>query len=362
MKKVGIITINDNDNYGNRLQNYALQSKIKDLGFYVETVKNDIFFNNVENKKDRFIHFLRYLKKKGIFMIKCNKFRLINFNKFNKKIKFSSKMMTTKNCFQQQSNYDYFVVGSDQVWKPLYLRLSEIDLLFFTEHNKKISYAASFGIDSVTEKDEKKITKYLSDFKCISVREDSGKKIINKCINNDVEVLIDPVMLLNTSEWNKVIKKPKQYNGEKYILNYFLGNLSDSRKQEIDRIAKENNYKIINILDKNNPFYVSGPSEFLWLEKNAELICTDSFHSSVFALIYNRPFIIFNREQKGMNNMNSRIETLISKFDLKNRKYNGKEITAENLNHDYTESYRILEKEKEKAIRFLKKALDIEEE
>ena len=125
-------------------------------------------------------------------------------------------------------------------------------------------------------------------------------------------------------------------------------------------MARENNCEIINILDKNSPFYQTGPSEFLYLEKNAFLICTDSFHSSVFAILYNRPFIVFEREQKGLESMNSRIETLINKFNLKNRKFTGK-ITEENLQHDYTAAYEILEKERQKSNEFLKKALDINE-
>ena len=165
-------------------------------------------------------------------------------------------------------------------------------------------------------------------------------------------------MLLVDKEWDKVSKKPDMLKQGKYILNYFLGDLSEFRKNEIERIAKENNCEIINILDKNSSFYECGPSEFLWLEKNAFLICTDSFHSSVFALLYDRPFIIFDREQSGIENMNSRLDTLVNKFNLKNRKFKDK-ITEENLNHDYTEAYKILEKERKKAEDFLKKALGI---
>ena len=100
-------------------------------------------------------------------------------------------------------------------------------------------------------------------------------------------------------------------NHKRYILTYFLGNLSDSRKKEISRIANEYDCEIINLLDKKDPFYsCCGPSEFLYLEKNAFLICTDSFHSSVFAILYDRPFIVFNREDK-LQNMNSRIANLL---------------------------------------------------
>ncbi len=101
-----------------------------------------------------------------------------------------------------------------------------------------------------------------------------------------------------------------------------------------------------------------GPEEFVYLEKNAFLICTDSFHSCVFSIIFNRPFVVFNRIGT-KKSMNSRIETLLKKFKIDNRMFTGK-ITEENLRYDYTETYKILEKEREKSRKFLEKALDIE--
>ena len=175
----------------------------------------------------------------------------------------------------------------------------------------------------------------------------------------DVEILVDPTMLLDANEWDKVSKEPENMIKRRYILNYFLGGISEERKKEINRIAEENNCSVINILDKKDPFYISGPSEFLYLEKNAFLICTDSFHSSVFAILYNTPFIVFNREDK-TECMNSRIDTLLSKFELKDRYYNGK-ITNNLLKCDYSKSYKILELERKKSDDFLKKALDIKE-
>jgi len=166
-------------------------------------------------------------------------------------------------------------------------------------------------------------------------------------------------MLLTAKDWEVVLKKPAQLNCNKYILNYFLGNISEARKNEIERIANENGCEIINILDKNNPFYKTGPCEFLYLEKNAFLICTDSFHSCVFAILFDRPFVVFEREDNNVK-MNSRIETLLKKFKLKNRTFEGN-ISKENLNHDYAEAYQILENERNIANNFLKRALDLED-
>ena len=238
--------------------------------------------------------------------------------------------------------------------------MSDIDFLTFAPKKKRSSFSASFGISKIPSEMKEYYKERLEGLNNISVREEAGKKIVEELTGRkDVQVLVDPTMLLTAEEWDKVAKKPKQLKTDKYILNYFLGELSETRKKEIDRIAKENDCEVINILDKNSPFYQTGPSEFLYLEKNAFLICTDSFHSSVFAVLYNRPFVVFEREDK-LVNMNSRIETLINKFNLQNRKFTGK-ITEENLQHDYKEAYEILEKERQKSNEFLKKALDINE-
>ena len=236
--------------------------------------------------------------------------------------------------------------------------MTDIDFLTFAPKEKRNSFSASFGINEVPKDMVEYYKKNLLGLNNISVREDAGKKIIQDLTGRtDVDVLVDPTMLLTAKEWDKVSRKPVQLKTDKYILNYFLGELSEKRKKEIEKVAKENNCEIINILDKNNPFYQTGPSEFLYLEKNAFLICTDSFHSSVFAILYNRPFLVFDREDN-LAKMNSRIETLLKKFNLQDRKYKGT-ITKENLEHDYKEAYKILEEEKDKTMKFLKKALDI---
>ena len=227
--------------------------------------------------------------------------------------------------------------------------------------DKKISFSASIGVDILSKESLIKIEKNLAKFKAISVREESAKNIIGNCIKrDDIEVLVDPTMVLTSDEWEKVSKKPKQIDNikKKYILNYFLGELSESRKKEIEKIAQEENCHIINILDKEDPFYACGPSEFLWLEKNAFLICTDSFHSCVFSIIFKRPFLVFDRKDN-KKNMNSRIETLLSTFDVEERKID-EYIDKKLLNFNHKNINDILKKERKKSEEFLKKALDIE--
>lgn len=353
MKKVGIITINDNDNYGNRLQNYATQTVLKGKECNVLTLKNEYPIDQYNSLIE--FHYKRVKDIVKKILINPNPIRKKKFLEFNKNIKYTSKHF---NKYKNYKKFEYFFVGSDQVWNPNFGRLSDLDLINLKTNAKKISFSASFGVSQISQEAQSKVKKHISSFNMISVREDAGKKIIEECSGRkDVEVLVDPTMLLKAEEWDSVSKKPEQLKNDKFILNYFLGELSELRKKEIERIAKENDCEIINILDKNSPFYQTGPSEFLYLEKNAFLICTDSFHSSVFAILYDRPFIVFDREDNIVK-MNSRIDTLISKFNLKNRKFEEK-ITKENLNHDYAEAYKILEQEREKANKFLNKALNL---
>lgn len=351
MKKVGIITINDNDNYGNRLQNYATQTILKRNDCDVFTIKNEYPIDNYNSLTEYYYKRIKDIAKK--ILLNPNPIRKNKFLEFNKNIKYTLKHF---NKYKNYNKFEYLFVGSDQVWNPNFGRLSDLDLINLKTNAKKISFSASFGVSEISQEAQSKVKKHISSFDMVSVREDAGKKIIEECSNRkDVEVLVDPTMLLKAEEWDYVSKKPEQLKTDKFILNYFLGELSEQRKKEIERIAKENDCEIINILDKNSPFYQTGPSEFLYLEKNAFLICTDSFHSSVFAILYDRPFIVFDREDNVVK-MNSRIETLISKLNLKNRKFEGK-ITKENLNHDYLKAYELLEIEREKANKFIERAL-----
>lgn len=341
MKKVAIYTLNGNFNYGNRLQNYALQEVIKSLNYECETVilKNKITVNLlIKNFK------------KIVKIILCMNKRENNFKKFSKKYIIETRESSKK--------YDYYVCGSDQVWNYTFDTFSDKYLFAHLNIKNKISYAASIGLNKIDDEYKNLFKENLMKFKAISLREEKGNELVKELTNRvDIETVIDPTMLVDETKWNKIMKKPEILNANNYILTYFLGDLSANRKKEIIRVANENNCEIINIMDKKSPYYNCDPAEFLYLEKHAFLICTDSFHSSVFALLFNRPFIIFDREQKAYMNMNSRLKTLVEKFDLKNRTFEGK-ITEDNLNHDYTLAFKILKEERKKSMLFLKNALD----
>ncbi len=357
--KVGIITIIDNNNYGNRLQCYAVQKVLKKLGVEAET----IYYGKELNikYKDK-IKLMKKIIKSCYLEIRINLKRFSKFKRarifsfFNKNIKTTNKrtLLYNKNS---QKKYDYFLVGSDQIWSPNYGRFGDVEFLTFVPKEKRIAYAPSFGVSEIAKEKEDFCSEPLKEFKAISVREEAGKQIIEKITGRkDVEVLVDPTMMLTEKEWIEVEKKPKCLKNDNFVFCYFLGTVSEEKWKYIEKQAQKNNSKIVKLNDKNNEFYNMGPAEFIYLLRNAQYIFTDSFHGCVFSILFKKDFIIFDRESKKQS-MYSRIDTLLEKFHLNDRKYKEeKELKPV----DYSISDNILEEERQKTYNFLRKAFDMQ--
>ena len=347
MKKAGIITIFGEWNYGNRLQNYAVQEVLKKLGIDAETIKYIGLSDTIHKQK-----------------ASLSQKRLEKFREFNENIKFYPETMykeiDVKDDFHE--NFDYIIIGSDQIWNFTYHKIF-CDKVFgsFAPNEKRISFSASFGISYIPEKTQEiyDICKNgIEGMHKISVREDSGKEIVQKLTGrDDATVLIDPTMMLTDKDWEKMMKKPENLKTDRYILKLFLGNASEECEREIERVAKENNCEIIDIMNPDSPYFEAGPAEFLYLEKNAFLVATDSFHSAVFAMLFATPFIIFKRDDVELESMHSRIETLLNTFQLENRIFK-ETISKELLNHDFEHTKPILEKQRQKVIKYFKEALN----
>lgn len=349
MKKVGIITITGLGNYGNRLQNYALQQVIeKMVSCHCETFTN---------KSSRIKGYIKKILMPGSGVLSE---RARYFQCFNEEfVHFSDITINnfTRDC--RLAEYDCLVCGSDQIWNSDYPENDRANFGYFFPDLKVISYAASFGTDAVVEKKKKRYAKYLKRMQSISVREEKGKEIAEQLSGRkDVFIHIDPTLLLTAEEWHPLEKKPNLYKGERYILKYFLGETNGDMDRVLEEYAKEHKLTIIDVISKESPYYNIGPSEFLFLERNADLIVTDSFHSCVFAMIYQRTFIVTERKGNGLQSMGSRIDTLLGKFHLEDRSYTGgnlEEIALSSI--DYSEVNRILELERNKSILYLKKSI-----
>jgi len=162
-------------------------------------------------------------------------------------------------------------------------------------------------------------------------------------------------MMLCPEDWDRVIKKPKDLTNKRYVVCYFLGTLTDEYRTAISQLAEREECTIVDLSNAESPYYCCGPSEFVYLIKNAVCVCTDSFHASVFSILYNRPFVVFNRNGKH-NTMGSRIQTLLSTFHLEDARFTGI-IDESCICRDYKEVNQIVENERQRALRFIRKAL-----
>lgn len=292
-------------NYGNRLQNYALQSVLKDLETDVDSLRRDAAFKGSFNCK------LRALKH-SVGIIKHLNDKQSAFRRFDKEyIRFSSCTVSTEYVSPELNDvYDVFIIGSDQVWNPDFTFNSELDYLPMVNRNKKIAYAASFGVNSIDDS-RSRTAELLRDIPSISVREQAGASIVKDLIHRDVPVVLDPTMLLSVDEWAKIAKRPNMVKVEKpFVLKCVLGN--DVNDGKIEQLADSNGLEIVNVMNSSLPI---GPSEFVWLISRSSLVCTDSFHASVFALLHHKPLAIFERVSNNAD-MSSRFDTLCSKFSL----------------------------------------------
>jgi len=339
---------------GNKLQNYAVQELCKKQGYTTKTLK---IYELPKNTKKTII--INELKRIKYWIFRDNLYANRKFKEFQRKyFKMHFRyVFDNENNEKLEKKYDKFIVGSDQVWNPFFGLKGDLQFLQFVKNKDTIAFSASIGVDEIPEEQKEKYVDGIKHIDYLSVREEKGKEIIKELTKiEDTQVLVDPTMLLTKEEWKKVGKKPDFINEEQYILTYFLGNMSEEMKNQISKFAEENKFKVINVIEKGKVCEGIGPAEFVYLEEHAKLICTDSFHSCVFGILMETPFLVFNREDTNKP-MNSRIETLLSKFKLQNQQYKGC-IDEGVLKTDYKEAYKILEKEREKALVFLDTALN----
>ncbi len=349
MKKVGIITIISN-NLGNRLQNYALQEILSKLGMECSTIPMKSGYGHIPKSKLHIKSFLSFL------FIKYNN---VTWDKFNQNIIWESKNVNDLST-EEINKFDYFIAGSDQIWNPLFKFNSSREFLVFAKSSQKVAYSASIGLEELPNNVEEKYAKYLHDFKAISVREDAAAQIIQQILGINCPVLIDPTMLINTDKWISISKKPKINIKEKFAVMYVLGIEKEGLKAYITEDSKRRNIKVIDIVEYNmQNNYAIGPSEFIYLISHCDYIYTDSFHGTIFSILFHKDFLVFERpEEKGYGKMSSRIDTLLNKFELNERKL----IPAKQLKFiissiKYSNVDILLEVERKKAINYLQNAL-----
>lgn len=381
MKKIGILTLYTNNyNYGGILQAYALCKTINDMGNECKVIeyqgKRNVVYSSLNERMKQYTLLEVIDKAKGILNEKIYGKKIDSivikrkekFDDFCRKYVPHTKKYTDENICELNRELDLFVSGSDQVWNPncaLGVFLQD----FVEDNSKKVSYAASISRNSLSEHEKLIMIPLINKFKSISVREMTGKKMLEEYGVKDVTAVIDPTMLLNAEKWESVIDK--SIERQPYVFCYFFSNSKEYR-EKINNFCNKKGLKLLYIpyakqkynntdnVGKGTKVNNAGPSEFLSLIKGADYVFTDSFHGLVFSLIFNKKFIIFERDKNNTStSKNSRIYDLLKLFYLEERLVRNKlefeDIIDKEINSSKIND--IIKNEQEKSMKYLKDAL-----
>lgn len=333
MKKVILTTLQDNNSIGNRLQNYALQTAIEQRGN--EVVNLDNGYTTIPSHKE----FRKNKIKKWLGKLGSKKYAQMYQKFFNSQLRrqanerFTSENITNirrvtyAGVFEQKwDSYDLAITGSDQVWHNWHKDPKELPYYYleFMPEEKRVSYAASFGFDEFPDEDRAEHVKGQKGMHAISCREKSGCKLVKEATGKNSVHVLDPTLLLKADDWRKAeadvsaVVKP----GEKYAFLYFLGNITAEYQKYTDEIVSKQGLRIINFLDmKDEKIAKCGVGEFISLIDHAEYVLTDSFHCTVFSILFDKQFTVFKRKQDGFEKMYSRIEELLQSTDHMTNSY-----------------------------------------
>ncbi len=349
--KIGIVTLYGNTNYGNRLQNYAIQEILKQRGYEVETL-----VVNKNTPKD----FLRktYHTVMSLLGDKQSK-RMARFDQFNKEMVQTRIIYNKSGLLPREiaKEYDFFVSGSDQVWNPD-IRLNEKDNFFlrFARREQRICLAPSIATEEIPQTCMVEYEIGLNGFPYLSCREKNGAEAISRITGRNCENIIDPTLAIDAQTWRGFSKPISQE--QPYILMFFLGKVSDKLRQLVQMEAKKRQMDVVELSSERDKFFVSNPQNLVWLIDHAELVLTDSFHGAAFSINMNTPFYVFNRVSKKVaeNRIASRIAALTEKFCLSER-YIEDELKELNFSCCFEYGNNVLEEERKRFQNYLDRCL-----
>lgn len=324
--KIGIVTFwTSNNNYGQILQNYALQTFLMQKGFNVELIrfnhKKTSIIKRIYNKIFKLINY-RNLKITDNIDRKFQEFRKNNIK--------SSKLVYNgyNTILHNPPIYDIYIAGSDQIWSmPINKKENYYYFLSFVPRDKiKISYAASFGMDNYPIQRREKLKSLLIDFKYISCREKTGVDIL-KNIKIKASCVLDPTLLISPSDYTRLFKI-NNIDIESFIFIYHI-NIKKAEDLYWDTVNNyfSNEKKIVVTSSGRMPsieilpnIKYSYPTVEDWLKYIylAKFIITTSFHGMIFSIIFNKPFIVIPLKGKNSNS-NNRIYDILNLLDLTNR-------------------------------------------
>lgn len=369
-----------NNNYGSMLQSFATQKMLDGYGINYELLSYKKkytplfamkslprFLNGViwqdklnERRKKKFLNKHPELKKE--VSERTNAFNQFRENFFSAPIK---TYYGYDELQEKSKKYSAFIAGSDQLWSPSGLPTNFYNLMFTYDDASRISYASSFGVKKIPWYQRRRTKNYLNRIQFISCREESGSEIVKDLTNRDVPVVADPTILFDGDEWEQMLPCKRIQDG-KYIFSYILG--TDKKyRDEVLELSKKTGLPIVSIhqyVDADLEFgnieiTDAGPTEFVNLIRNAEYVCTDSFHGSVFSILCHRKLVIFNRySDTSSSSKNTRIDNLCSRLGLSDRRFSGDIIKNASGEIDYISIDKKLEIMRKESRNYLEEAFD----
>ena len=374
MRTVGIITIHRIKNYGSVLQAYDLQKVCDDLGFQTEIIDynfpNEFHAANkyVEARRSqpnepnwiKLLYALDLMKQHRGISNFISRYEHLSCNQYN----------SPRELEDRPPHYDIYITGSDQLWNPRHCNGDPAFMLHFAPNESlKISYAASIGTDSIPEELYPPYKTLLSRYTSISVRENSGVDVIKKVVDKDATVVLDPTLLLNYKQWNKIAAPKRQFK-KKYILCYFLNytfNAFPYVDQLADYMQKQTGFEIVRVarpphrLGIPHTYYRVGasPEDFLALVRDAEIVLTTSFHGTAFAVNYGKPVFTVVQDR---NASDSRQISLMHNLGLDEQILSVTDPMPDlsKFSYDVRAEQERLEKLRHQSIYYLKNALEYE--
>lgn len=368
--KVGIISIHSAHNYGSVLQAYALQEELKKFNDDVKIINYRPNYFDTQYKMFSIKVYKRY---KGIinkilhlgWRILKFKSRYIKYKKFESYMKdrydLTKKYKTYRELEKANFDFDVIFCGSDQIWntditegfdKSFYLGFAD-------ERTVKASYAASVGRKTIDLKYEDEYKKYIGRMDFIALREEESKNIIQKYTTKPITITVDPTLLIAKEEWDEISNKSKMNIQDKYILVYILEENQEFVKI-VNAISEFLGIGVISLSKKirfnNETIYPeAGPEDFVRLFKNAEFVITNSFHGTVFSLIYEKKNCIIPHKKTG-----ARMCNLMKKAGLEERiiaNYDDLNLEEINKDIDYNKVKENLNIEREVAENYIRNVL-----
>lgn len=385
--KIGILTLfHGNYNWGGVLQGYALKRFLEsnfpgvtaDLLKYAGR-KNVIYDSRIKqvlqySPADVLKKILgRINRKNSSQLYEYVKKRRELFDTFMQEYMTNPKVYDDNTLKGAESEYDCLISGSDQVWNPNVGRAGYFQTMIDKTKCKKIAYAASIARDQLSGYEKKKMLPYITDFTAVSVREKTAKDFLNDYLKNKYSVceVLDPVLMLTADQWRCFSEKSlRTFNG-RFAVAFFFSDSLEYRKQ-ISKYCKKNNLHFYTIPFASNEYADSelegegeklfdlGPYEFITLFQNAECVFTDSFHGSVFSILFKLPFCVFQRDKNNRVSKNSRLNDLLGKFELSDRMaMSGNSIdSVMNKPIDYDKVDQLLQRFRKDSLQFLKSQLE----